>query len=219
MSNFYTFETGAGANDDLRLHVNGNWSTPLMSFKTDGKIGIGTGSPRSAIEIVGSQGIDWLESTNKGTGLATIGSTGAAGSLFINTPTHDPYYSSGLGIDGSYDATNRISQVNLKSFGVKYSSWGSVLAFYTSNGTSLNEAMRINNLGNVGLGTSDPKSFKLAVNGKLWATEVQVALTNPGPDYVFETNYPLPTIDEVRAYIVANKHLLKAILPLSHSKL
>jgi len=61
--------------------------------------------------------------------------------------------------------------------------------------------------GNVGIGTPDPKGFKLAVEGKIWAKEVQVALTNPGPDYVFEKDYKLLSLEETKAYIDANKHL------------
>jgi hypothetical protein len=61
--------------------------------------------------------------------------------------------------------------------------------------------------GNVGIGTNTPGNFKLAVNGKIWGTEVQVALTNPGPDYVFEKSYALPSLEEVKFYIDQNKHL------------
>lgn len=61
--------------------------------------------------------------------------------------------------------------------------------------------------GNVGIGTTNPGSFKLAVDGKVWAKEVQVALTNPGPDYVFEKDYNLMRLEETKAYIDANKHL------------
>jgi hypothetical protein len=61
------------------------------------------------------------------------------------------------------------------------------------------------NNGNVGIGTS-PGNFKLAVNGKIWGTEVQVAVTKP-PDYVFEKSYPLPTLEEVKSFIDQNKHL------------
>jgi hypothetical protein len=62
-------------------------------------------------------------------------------------------------------------------------------------------------LGNVGIGTINPGNFKLAVNGKIWGTEIQVALTNPAPDYVFEKSYSLPTLEEVKSYIDQNKHL------------
>jgi len=61
--------------------------------------------------------------------------------------------------------------------------------------------------GSVGIGTTTSGSFKLAVNGKIWGTEVQVALTNPGPDYVFEKEYALPTLESVKTYIDQNKHL------------
>jgi len=65
----------------------------------------------------------------------------------------------------------------------------------------------VNNLGNVGIGTTTPGSFKLAVNGKIWGQEVQVALNNPGPDYVFEKDYALPSLESVKSYIDQNKHL------------
>lgn len=59
----------------------------------------------------------------------------------------------------------------------------------------------------VGIGTDTPGSYKLAVNGKIWATELNVALTNPGPDYVFEKDYRLPSLQEVQSYIREHKHL------------
>ena len=49
--NFYSLETGAGGNDDLRLYVNGGWSSPIMSFKTNGHVGIGTASPQAHFDI------------------------------------------------------------------------------------------------------------------------------------------------------------------------
>lgn len=60
---------------------------------------------------------------------------------------------------------------------------------------------------NVGIGTSDPGSFKLAVEGKIGAREVQVTITNPWPDYVFQEDYELPSLMEVASFIKQNKHL------------
>ena len=68
------------------------------------------------------------------------------------------------------------------------------------------ERMRINSNGNVGIGITDPGSFKLAVNGKTWSTEVQVAVSRP-PDYVFEPTYDLKQLAEIETYIKENKHL------------
>jgi hypothetical protein len=69
------------------------------------------------------------------------------------------------------------------------------------------DALSINHLGNVGIGTPNSGSFKLAVNGKIWSQEVNVAMTNPGPDYVFEKGYDLLSLSELETYINQNKHL------------
>ncbi len=60
--------------------------------------------------------------------------------------------------------------------------------------------------GNVGLGTYNPDA-KLTVNGTVHAAEVKVDLNVPGPDYVFETEYNLLSLQEVETYITQNKHL------------
>ena len=68
---------------------------------------------------------------------------------------------------------------------------------------------RIN--GNVGIGaitTLNPNNYKLAVNGKIGAKEVIVENTSATwPDYVFEKDYPLISLEEVEHFIEANKHL------------
>ena len=61
--------------------------------------------------------------------------------------------------------------------------------------------------GNVGIGTTDTKGFKLGVNGKIAATEVKVALYNNWPDYVFYDDYKLPSLTEVENHIKEKGHL------------
>jgi hypothetical protein len=68
-------------------------------------------------------------------------------------------------------------------------------------------AIAIKPNGNVAIGAYDPGSFKLAVNGKIWTQEVNVAMDNPGPDYVFEKDYNLLPLSELETYINKNKHL------------
>lgn len=59
--------------------------------------------------------------------------------------------------------------------------------------------------GNVGIGVSDPGSWKLAVNGNIRAKEIKVE-TN-WSDFVFEEDYSLPTLQEVENHIKTNGHL------------
>ncbi len=67
--------------------------------------------------------------------------------------------------------------------------------------------IRITAEGNVGIGTSDPGSFKLAVEGKVGAREFKVTLQNPWPDYVFSNDYHLMPMSELEEYIRKNGHL------------
>jgi hypothetical protein len=60
--------------------------------------------------------------------------------------------------------------------------------------------------GNVGIGTNSPDA-KLAVGGQVHAQEVKVSITVPGPDYVFEKDYPLASLEDIETYIDQNKHL------------
>ena len=61
------------------------------------------------------------------------------------------------------------------------------------------------NNGNVGIGTASPTN-KLEVNGTIRSKEVKVE-ASPWPDYVFEKDYELRSLEETEAYIQKNKHL------------
>jgi len=59
--------------------------------------------------------------------------------------------------------------------------------------------------GNVGIGVTSPSS-KLTVNGIVKCKEVQVTLTG-WPDYVFDKNYTLGSLNDIEQYINTHKHL------------
>ncbi|MEP0293225.1 MAG: hypothetical protein ABJE13_00050, partial [Reichenbachiella sp.] len=78
-------------------------------------------------------------------------------------------------------------------------------ATYINHYSSGNSYLNTNG-GNVGIGTTDPKS-KLAVNGQIRATEVKVLTDISVPDYVFEEGYKLRTLKETKEFIAKEKHL------------
>lgn len=72
--------------------------------------------------------------------------------------------------------------------------------------THAKKHLTIRHDGYVGIGTTNPDKA-LTVKGTVHAEEVLVDLNVPGPDYVFEKNYDLLSLEEVEAYINQNKHL------------
>ncbi|ELR68767.1 hypothetical protein C900_05863 [Fulvivirga imtechensis AK7] len=61
--------------------------------------------------------------------------------------------------------------------------------------------------GSMGIGTENIGSFKLAVEGKIGAREVQVTSVSPWPDYVFKEGYKLTPLEELEIHLKKNKHL------------
>lgn len=83
--------------------------------------------------------------------------------------------------------------------------WSNKSIAFGASGSG-NEMMRIGMDGNVGIGTTIADS-KLTVKGTIHAEEVKVDLSVPGPDYVFEPDYKLISLDELAEYLKENKHL------------
>ncbi|WP_109830896.1 hypothetical protein [Reichenbachiella versicolor] len=105
-------------------------------------------------------------------------------------------------IAGMYTGTNR----------------GSLLFFTEDGKDKFFERMRIDHFGRVGIGTTNPDAL-LSVNGTIHCTDIEtngqvhceevLVDTNVDqvPDYVFEEDYDLRSLEETKSYIQANKHL------------
>ncbi|MBB6502653.1 hypothetical protein [Pedobacter cryoconitis] len=80
------------------------------------------------------------------------------------------------------------------------------------NGTDITSSVIINPTimtdggGNIGIGTTTPNGYKLAVNGGVHAKSVKVDTDN-WPDYVFHKDHVLMPLTEVKTYIDENHHL------------
>lgn len=72
--------------------------------------------------------------------------------------------------------------------------------------TNNTERMRVDQNGNVGIGTTNP-SYPLSVRGTVGAGEIIVTNTSGWSDYVFEPDYRLAPLGEVADYVRANHHL------------
>lgn len=136
----------------------------------------------------------------------------------IGVGTVSPYSSSRLHVKATVDTPwNLISESssNGRIIGLSHDgTQGIVAVSYLGNNGFSPLQFRTSNLarltidvgGNVGIGTASPNE-RLTVSGTIYGKEVKVDLSVPAPDYVFEKNYDLSSIAEVKAYINANKHL------------
>lgn len=70
-----------------------------------------------------------------------------------------------------------------------------------------NVIAKIEDNGNMGIGTADTKGYKLAVAGNMIAEKVTVKMQTAWPDYVFHKDYPLPSLQELERYIRQHQHL------------
>ena len=171
----------------------GTAGNPVSAMNTlqNGNVGIGVPNPQNKLEI-------------NAAGLAGINVFGN-NSSYVGSDINISRVSTAEGVGRG--ATIQLNDVGSSSFNVIQNSTGGLQFFNNYNGLGWIERMRLSSNGNVGIVTTDPKSFKLAVNGKIWATEVQVALAIPEPDYVFEETYNLPSLTDIENYIKQNKHL------------
>ncbi|WP_421898627.1 hypothetical protein [Marinoscillum sp.] len=150
-----------------------------MSITETGYVGIGTTNPLDKLTVTG--------------GNMTIGNTTNQEYSLTFRPSDNTARNALVGYSSNTVATDYI--------GLK-SNWGSIR--FSTNGGS--EVMRITANERVGIGTDNPQS-KLAVDGTIRATEIKVMEIVNAPDYVFEADYVLRSLEETKAYIEENKHL------------
>jgi hypothetical protein len=61
--------------------------------------------------------------------------------------------------------------------------------------------------GDVGIGTSETFGYRLAVNGSIISEEVTVKVREDWPDYVFEDDYKLISLNDLNIFVQKNGHL------------
>ena len=138
-------------------------SKHLLTYRHDGRVGIGVLSPNSELHI-GKK-------------------TGADGSL-IRFSLEPPKHTGG--------PWNFITRDN--------GSYAYLDQYYGSK-----HILTYRHDGGVGIGTNNPGVYKLAVNGTIRAKEI--VIETGWADFVFESDYHLPTLEEVENHIKEKGHL------------
>jgi hypothetical protein len=146
----------------------------------NGNIGIGYNTPIFKLHTISSV---------PGVALFNTSSTGNTGNISILNGSNYNYGVVGV-VSGNGTVSNDVYALG-----------------YSSNAnSSFNNVLNWTSTGNVGIGNSNPDA-KLTVTGLVHAQEVKVTVNDPGPDYVFEKNYKLTALEEIKNYVEQNKHL------------
>jgi hypothetical protein len=158
--------------------------TPSMVISNSGNVGIGTTSPADKFQVLGSGQFGSNGTGSYGLAISNNDQSNVR-ARFSNTGTGGQIFSlvgGNPGISNSgfaiYDETNAASR------------------FY------------IGSTGNVGIGTTVPGSYKLAVEGTIGARKMKITQQGiPWADYVFHDDYQLRSLESLDKYIQQYKHL------------
>ncbi len=150
-----------------------------VTLTENGSLGIGTIDPNDKLHVNGNTTLNIYHGTTQGHLNFRQGQP--VTDVAIVTAQHGLATYNGLRING----TNGVS-------------------IGTNNGV---ERLRVTSSGNVGIGTTDTKGFKLGVQGKIAAEEVKVAVYANWADFVFNKDYNLPTLKDVEQHIKDKGHL------------
>jgi len=178
-----------------------------MIIHSHGAVGIGTHWPVSkfTVDNFGLGGISTISYRDDGLG------SWQEGLWFANnTNGMGPWAHAGIWSDGRTGYNGELV------FGVDGDS---------INNYNIQESMRLNKKGNLGIGTSFPLAklhvmpnmviggvapatgYALSVGGKIMAEEMRIEEVFGWPDFVFEHDYHLPSIEELKRSITSHGHL------------
>lgn len=188
-----------------------------MRMYNNGFVGIGETAPDARLTVSGDSGTYVVKFTQRNVpatdaSLSVRNATSATGVFIPNLIGRSsiPGRSFGIYVTGEAEDVLPASDASVAAVILDGRTKTST-RLTTNNVLAVNSAgvnlMQVKGDGSVGIGTTDTKGYKLAVNGSGIFTKVVVKAYNNWPDFVFEHDYQLPTLGEMEAYVRTHKHL------------
>lgn len=194
--------------------------SPIFTMQADGNVGIGTTSPSEAKLQV-------HEPAGNTQFIAAAGNNLPGISAFV------PVSSPSIGFNARYQSGYKFMGTGYGGFFQFTPSDGKLKYWYSSTSGSADGALSssfalaIDSSGRLGIGTASPTAplhvtgnvvfgsssinpatgYKVSIDGKVICEELKVQVNTSWPDYVFEDDYNLPSLETIEAKVMADKHL------------
>jgi len=179
-------------------------SSSRMTVLPSGNIGIGTTTPTDFLEInlgAARRGITMTGDGNADAYTDIQLAVSNKASVAIGKPH---IWNISHRKDGYFSDTP-IGESSLEFYAVRTGGGYFAPLSFKSNGDVILASNKNALNGNVGIGTTTPRE-KLSVNGNIRAKEVKVETQN-WPDYVFKSDYSLPSLEATEQHIKEKGHL------------
>jgi hypothetical protein len=189
--------------------------SPVFNISSYGNIGIGISNPQVPLDVNGSVRYTGMMINEADAENTTVRLKPGASNTAAISGIFEAYEKADIGNSGSalFGITNSTWAAPIPSVALMSTQQGTgvtkdIMIWAHDSPSATNMALCIKaNTNNIGIGTTMPGPYKLAVEGTIGARKIKVTQALPWADFVFDPEYVLPTLKEIEAYVRVKKHL------------